>query len=181
MYPSFEELVRKPHNPEKLLALSPAYRSFLSLMVLWFITVLLTLLVNLQAYRFSATYGSLFPVRWLALIPLLVLLEIVRRKYNQMYVLGSDKATHKNGLLSLTYNETVIEYGDVRSINVIQSFWGRVFNYGTVEISTAAQEDSELILPGIIAPEELSELVDNLRTYAREQDQKGHDDDRTDD
>ena len=180
-YPSFETLVKNPQNPDRLLSLTPAYRSFLSLMLIWFVTVFLTLFVNLEAYRFGLSFSSAFPLRWLALIPLALLLEIVRRKYNQRYDLGSDKASQKNGLLSLTYNETVIEYGDVRTINVIQSFWGRVLNYGTLEIGTAAQEDSELVLTGVISPEELSDLVDRLRTYARDLDLHGHEEIRTND
>ena len=173
-YPSFEELVQNPTDPERILALTPAYRSFLSLMIFWIFTVVVVFTLNIWLLQWNRAHpmGLLynFPARWLALVPLALILEIIRRKYNQAYVFGVDKATQQTGRLWFTYNETVIEYGDVRSINVLQSFWGRILNFGTLEISTAAQEDSELVLEGILNPEELASLVDQLRTYSRELD-----------
>lgn len=173
-YPSFEELVTDPRDPDHILVLTPAYRSFLSMMIFWIFTVVVVLMINVWSYRLNTAYpGSIvsgLPTRWLAVVPMLVLLEILRRKYNQAYIFGVDKATQIVGRLWFTYNETVIEYGDVRSINVVQSFWGRIFNFGRVDVSTAAQEDSELQLDGVISPEELAALVDHFRTYSRELD-----------
>lgn len=180
-YPTFEQLVSNPRDPETLLVLTPSYRSFLSLMIIWLFSVLVVLLVSIAVYRSPYSFINTLPVRWLALIPLALLLEIIRRKYNQAYIFGIDKATQKIGRLWIAYEETVIEYGDVRSINVVQSFWGRVFNFGTVEISTAAQEDSELQLEGMINPEQLAALVDRMRTYSRELDRAGSEGARTND
>ncbi|NMC61844.1 MAG: PH domain-containing protein [SAR324 cluster bacterium] len=171
-YPSFEELVKDPKDPEKLLVLTPAYRSFIGIMVFWILTIIVVFGLNIFMYKLSSANPnhplSALPARSLAIIPFLILLEIIRRKYNQAYVFGIDKAIQKTGLLWFTYNETVIEYGDVRSINVLQNFWGRILNFGTLDISTAAQEDSELSLQGIVEPEELAALVDQLRTHSRE-------------
>ncbi len=173
-YPGFEELVTSPRDPDRILVFTPAYRSFLSMMILWIFTVVVVLALNVWSYQWTAAYPrsliSDLPMRWLAVVPMAILLEILRRKYNQVYIFGIDKATQIVGRLWFTYNETVIEYGDVRSINVVQSFWGRIFDFGRVDISTAAQEDSELQLDGVIAPEELAALVDHLRTYSRELD-----------
>jgi len=173
-YPRFEELIQNRPDHDRILVLTPAYRSFLSMMMLWILTVVVVLGLNVLTYRWGLAHPysivNQFPARWLAIIPLCILLEILRRKYNQAYIFGIDKATQITGLLWFTYNETVIEYGDVRSINVVQSFWGRIFNFGRVDISTAAQEDSELQLDGVISPEELAALVDHFRTYSRELD-----------
>lgn len=108
--------------------------------------------------------------RMLGIFPALVLLEAVRRYFNDLYVLDTDKVIHYSGRLSLQYAVPVIRYADIRGINVSQGLIGRIFDYGNVEIGTAASEGEELVLHSVASPEELASLVDDLRTKDEEDD-----------
>jgi hypothetical protein len=47
---------------------------------------------------------------------------------------------------------------------VKQDIWGRIFNYGSVDVSTAAQTENELIIDGVLHPWELAMLIDRIRS-----------------
>jgi len=105
--------------------------------------------------------------RWLALLPLLVLFEMFRKYHDDLYVFTQHRLTHRSGRLSLSYSVPAIKYIDIRAIDVLQDIPGRIFNYGTIEIGTAAQEDSELCMEGVLAPKKIADFVDNLRSHSR--------------
>ena len=95
------------------------------------------------------------------------LLEIIRRYNNDLYVFSLDKVTKEQGRLSLSYSVPVVKYLDIRSVTVVQDIWGRIFDFGTVELSTAAREGSELFVEGIRDPEGLASFVEDCRTHQR--------------
>ena len=82
-----------------------------------------------------------------------------------LYLFEKDRITRQGGRLSLQYTVPAVRYIDVRAIGVSQSFWGRIFDYGDVEINTAALDDGEMFLEGIRAPDELGRLVEQIRSY----------------
>jgi hypothetical protein len=61
----------------------------------------------------------------------------------------------------------VVKYCDVRAISVKQDIWGRIFNYGAVDVSTAAQTENELIIEGVVDPWELAMLIDQIRSRSQ--------------
>jgi hypothetical protein len=73
-----------------------------------------------------------------------------------------------------------VKYIDIRGIRVNQSIWGRIFNYGDVLIGTAAQDESEIILAAVDSPDELSQVLEDARTYNQDmhppQHRMSHDD-----
>lgn len=104
--------------------------------------------------------------RWLGLIPALFFLELLRRHHDDLYIFTDSRIQHKAGRLSLNYRIPSVKFVDIRSIRVVQSVWGRILGYGDIELGTAAQADSELVLQGVLAPRELAELVEDLRATA---------------
>lgn len=166
-YPDFETVIESP-NKSRLLELRRAVRSNLLLVVLFVFSVIGVYIITYISetsplVKFIPTFISPSP-RWLSIVPAGILLEIIRRQYDDLYIFGLHRITHLRGRLSLSYNIPVVKYADIRAINVSQSFWGRVLDYGEVSIGTAAHEGNELLITGIRAPEELALLLDKLRS-----------------
>jgi hypothetical protein len=104
--------------------------------------------------------------RWLGFIPAVFLLEIFRRRHDDLYTFAENRIMHRAGRLSLNYRVPSVQYTDIRSIRVVQSIWGRMLGYGNVELGTAAQEGVELTLEGVLAPQDIADLLDGLRAHA---------------
>ncbi len=164
-YPSLEELISQ-QDGDNLLKLN---RSFLSILSSIIALVIATAIVfNLEVFihnledRFPVL--SYLPYRWLSIIPVGFLLEVLRRWKNDLYVLGIHNLTRFGGRLSLNYAVPVIKYMDIRGITVKQGIFGRILNYGDILIGTAAADGNELALVGVNDPGELVELIEELRT-----------------
>lgn len=170
-YPSLDELLsyQEHTGSESLLQINRSIRSILS-NVIWFcITVLFVYAVNLYIREPISLLGvgSISP-RWLAFIPSIILLEIFRKHKNELYVLEPLRIVQVSGRLSLNYNVPVANYSDIRGISVEQDLIGRIFDYGTLYIGTAAESSTELALTGVRRPRELCALLYELRDRAQE-------------
>lgn len=93
----------------------------------------------------------------------LAFLEIVRRYFNTIYVLGPDRATRISGRLALKIQRFSIAYIDIREVKVNQTILGRLFDYGTVFLETAGKEIPELSLEYIASPKKIAKYVEKLR------------------
>lgn len=166
-YPTLEELIQAP-NKSHLFEIRPAYRSMLKLIFgfFWSIIIAYSIVILKNSYADSPIGATLdlIPTRILTLAPIGFLIEIVRRRHNDLYVLAMHRITHYRGRLSFNYHVPVIKYGDIRAINVEQNFIGRILNYGDVELGTAAHDGNELTISGAIDPSRLALLMDQLRT-----------------
>jgi uncharacterized membrane protein YdbT with pleckstrin-like domain len=70
----------------------------------------------------------------------------------------------QTGLLSRVVKE--VRHWDVRYIEVRQGFLQRLMNVGTINISSAAQADTEIVAPGMPDPMKVKDLVDAGRLAA---------------
>jgi len=111
--------------------------------------------------------GGAISVRWLAVVPAAILLEIFRRLYDDLYIFREERVLHHDGKLSLTYVVPAIRYSDIRAITVYQNVWGRLLDYGDIAVGTAAQDGAEISFIGIRDPKGLARLLDELRNYHR--------------
>ncbi len=157
-YPDIQELLQG-EDYERLLV---TRRSLFALArnIIWagiFAVVIYYLVLYFEDPRF----------RWLAVIPVVLLLEVLRKYHDDLYMLGMHKVTHFNGRLSLSYSVPVVKYAHIRSVTVNQDIWGRIFDFGDVMIQTAAQDKNEVVLEGVRAPLELATLVEDLRNHSR--------------
>ena len=169
-YPSFEQIISQP-NSQRLLEVKRSLRSIIPNIFYFCVSVVAVYLLNYYFYDWSPpqTVPVLkhFSVRWLALVPVLFLAEIVRRYHDDLYIFELHRLTHLEGRLSLSYKVPVITYVDVRAITVFQDIFGRIFDYGEVSIGTAAKDADELIISGVRDPVGLARIVDQFRDYSK--------------
>jgi membrane protein YdbS with pleckstrin-like domain len=121
------------------------------------------LVVTLLFFSVSTVImGSQF-VLALYLIPLGFAIESLRRYHDDLYIFERERIIHKGGRLSLQYSVPSIRYIDIRAITVNQSIYGRIFDYGSIELNTAAEDTSELVLAGVRSPITLARVIEDIR------------------
>lgn len=157
-YQPATELLSSTQEPLMEIKRSP--RSMLGLISCAGISTLVVTLIFFSAS--SEMMGSQFLLA-LYLIPLGFAIESLRRYHDDLYIFERERIVHKGGRLSLQYSVPSIRYIDIRAITVNQSIYGRIFDYGSVELNTAAEDTSELILSGVRSPIELARVVEDIR------------------
>lgn len=166
-YPSLETLISDQVG-EELLKLNRSYLSILTYIVALIFATAMIFNLELLIYKYDLLDRfpilSKIPYRWLSIIPIGLLLEVLRRWKNDLYVFGLHNLTHFGGRLSLNYAVPVIKYMDIRGITVKQGIVARILNYGDIAIGTAAADGNELVLVGVDNPSQLVELIEELRT-----------------
>jgi len=90
---------------------------------------------------------------WL-LVPLLI--AWFRRK-SEVLRIYEDRVSIEKGLFTKSYQEYFIR--DIRSIDVDQSFWGRMVGIGNLTISTAATVEADETLQGLPNPKAIRDLL----------------------
>ena len=179
MYPKIEKFLANP-NQARLLQLHRSFRSSFGLFILFAaLTGLLIYLTStvMTASNYDSTTEWISHIRWFGIIPFFVLLEIVRRYFNDLYVIGRDRITHYQGRLSLRFSIPAVRCVDLRAILVEQGIIGRIFNFGDLHVCTAAQDEAEIIIKGVLAPQELAKLIHELREISQQalKDEGNHD------
>lgn len=134
-------------------------------------SALLVVLINLifdGAIRLSFLWPVLpdISLRWLGIFPALLLLNTLREYHDDIYIFGLHGITQHQGRLSLTKRVPHVKYSDILSLKVRQDPWGRIFNYGDLDLDTAAEAGVEIVVEGIDSPDELCRLVESLRLYS---------------
>ena len=179
VYPEFSDIIRtEPDEEGRLFEVHRSMRSILPLLVAFLISAIFV--YSAIFYLESSGLGDTIPFvrrvspRWLAIIPAAFLLEILRRKFDDLYAFSENRVEHFAGRLSLRYNVPSVSYIDIRSVRVRQSIWGRIFDYGNVELGTAAQADSELTLESVRDPESLANIIEQFRAYVEEREGREH-------
>ena len=167
-----------PDKKDVLFESRRSIRSFLSQLILFFaaigVVVLLNVLMpgaNLLGHFDISAHISM---RWLGLIPTIFFLEAIRRYHDDLYAFTANNLTHYDGRLSLNYNVPNLRYVDIRAVVVYQDIFGRILDYGDVELDTSAQEKSEMYISGVRSPQELAELIEALRQASKKSIPKDH-------
>ena len=160
-YPDIKTLLTESSGTV-LLAVYRSYRSILSHMFVFVASLIVVIIINiaLQSTSFSSY------LRWLSIVPVVILLNIFRTYYNDLANFERHKVTQFDGRLSLNYEMPSIKYSDLRAINVEQDILGRVFDYGDLQLGTAAAQGWEMTVHGVRAPRELAALVNQLRSLS---------------
>lgn len=71
----------------------------------------------------------------------------------------------RTGFIAKKQNEIWIK--DMRGVNLVQSFWERVFRIGNILIGTAATESTEICLLGIANPQQIVDQINRLRNAGK--------------
>lgn len=157
-YPTFEEIYTGA-NPDRLFVTKRSLLSLLPRCLLFLLLASIVAYVNIRV----ATEETSGYFRWLGLVPLVVLLDLIRIHYNDIYVFSRFKLTKIEGRISFKYSVPSINYSDIRGLVVSQTFMGRILGYGDIQIGTASTEGHELVLEGMLNPEKLSEIIEKFR------------------
>ena len=107
-----------------------------------------------KSYWFLLMLGILTLI---LLIGFVFVLYVVWDRFSRQYRVTTKRVIAKSGFLSKTLDE--INIAHIRSINVKQSFFGRVLNYGDILIGTAGTEGVEVTVKGISDPVRFKELI----------------------
>jgi uncharacterized membrane protein YdbT with pleckstrin-like domain len=75
--------------------------------------------------------------------------------------ISNKRTLEKTGILSKHTNEVM--HRDIRNIQITQTFRERIFNVGKIVISSAAEEDSEIVAVDIPDPTKLRDVIDLYR------------------
>ncbi|WP_176013570.1 PH domain-containing protein [Victivallis sp. Marseille-Q1083] len=98
-----------------------------------------------------------------ALLPflLLVLPFYYLQVCSNCYTITSQRIIARQGLLEKHIQEVRIV--DIRSVNMHQSFWQRIFHIGDIFIGTAGTAEVEISMRGVGHPEAIVELINSKR------------------
>lgn len=167
-YPVLEDFVKCREAGESFYV-RRALRSILS-EVGWFLISILAIAAISYYDSLNAIYRSipilgLISPRWLAIIPVAILLEILRQLLNDLYVFDISEFRSYKGRIALNYNVPAVKYSDIKAIVIRQDIMGRLLNYGDVLIGTAAHSGFETSLDGVYAPESLATLLRALTEH----------------
>ncbi len=72
----------------------------------------------------------------------------------------SQRSVWRRGIFSKATSE--VQHDDIRNIQIKQGFFDQILKIGTVSISSAGQDDMEIVVTGVQRPQEFVEMV---RTY----------------
>lgn len=170
-YPALEQILSNAGEQiDKNTILFETRRSFRSIMsnaLLFIITLIAVIAIttylpsgNLLGFITQKFHLS---TRWLGVIPAILLAEMVRKYHDDLYSFKLHNVTHYDGRLSLSYSVPNIRYVDIRAMVVDQDIWGRILDYGNIQLDVAAQEGGEVLFVGIRDPESLIDLIESLR------------------
>lgn len=97
-----------------------------------------------------------------ALASLLILFGWWFTKIGEVMEITNKRTIEKTGILSKRTNEVM--HRDIRSIQIEQTFGERILNVGKIVISSAAEEDSEIIATDMPAPKRMRDVIDLYRS-----------------
>ena len=103
--------------------------------------IILNLLGSLSNPKIGSLVNSLY-----YLLIIICFLEVIRRYFNDRYVIYSDKIISIQGLISFHLTRNTIDYLDIREIKTNQTILVRMVGYGDLLISTASTSGIEITL-----------------------------------
>jgi uncharacterized membrane protein YdbT with pleckstrin-like domain len=118
--------------------------------------ILSILILEYDINPLKASIGSIFCYVLLA-IGFIILEEIVMRK---LYTYEIDDAGIKETFILFSKRETFIPYHNIIKIDLKKSFFGRMLNYGDIEILSSSA--TKIVLKGIKNPENVYQQIKEM-------------------
>lgn len=101
---------------------------------------LIAMIVLVIVVAIAQTYLPNYPIWYaffLLIIPLISLLREYLIWWNRQYVITSRRVIQISGIINKNVIDSSLE--KVNDVKMVQSFWGRLYGYGNVEILTASE------------------------------------------
>lgn len=96
------------------------------------------IIILLVALTVAMVLSPLVAIGYLVLlIPLGTMIRDILIWYNRQYIVSNRRVMQVNGIINKNVIDSSLE--KVNDVKMSQSFFGRIFNYGTVEILTASE------------------------------------------
>jgi hypothetical protein len=103
-----------------------------------FIDLILIIVLVVGLIFLMPTLGSLSGLGFfLAIIPLVDMLRNTLDWINRQYIITNRRVIQVSGIINKNVTDSSLE--KVNDVKLSQSFWGRIFGYGDVEILTASE------------------------------------------
>jgi len=83
------------------------------------------------------------------------------RTTNTRLTVTNERVALRTGIFAINRREVFLS--DIRSVQINQTFWQRIFRIGTIEVSSAATGDAEISIEGIPNPYKVKQLIDEHR------------------
>jgi membrane protein YdbS with pleckstrin-like domain len=134
--------------------------------------IILILLINiilfilLFAYNTNLTKISFASIFWyiLLIIEFFVIDEIIIRN---IYTYEISESGVKESFVLFSKKETFIPYTSIMKLELKKSFFGRIFKYGDIEISSTAS--SKIVMKGVKNPEKIfMKIKEKFEIYKKE-------------
>jgi hypothetical protein len=93
------------------------------------------------------------------LLPIIYFGFIVHQLKNSIYSISAEQVRATHGRLSFSKQDTEIDVIDVRGVEIRRPLLGRLFNYGSVEIGTAAHQGEEILMRGVADPSCVRDII----------------------
>jgi len=107
----------------------------------------------------NSTLGSVFGI--IALIAILALAIWKVLSLGEALEITTKRTVERNGIFSKSTSEVM--HRDIRNLQVHQTFRDRLFGVGRLQISSAADDESEIIVTDIPKPKKVREIIDLYR------------------
>jgi uncharacterized membrane protein YdbT with pleckstrin-like domain len=101
---------------------------------------------------------------WLASLNYGFIIFALLVRYGNRLTVTNKRVYKRKGIIRK--NETFIRAEDIRDINIKQGFQGRIFRYGTVNVSTAGQSGAEISFSGVGSTSSIRDTVNEIRRSA---------------
>jgi len=145
-------------NPIKLMIIKSSLisQSFEIILISLILLILSILIFGYGINPLKISIGSIF---WYALLAIgfIILDEIVLRK---LYIYEIDNAGIKETFTLFSKRETFIPYHNIIKIDLKKSFFGRMLNYGDIEILSSSA--TKIVLRGIKNPENVYQQIKEM-------------------
>jgi len=109
----------------------------LELIIMAVIIAGVTLIWGMLAFTLPIFFGYL-----LVIIPILSLIQDYLVWKNRMYLITNRRVMQISGVINKNVTDSSLE--KVNDVKMSQSFWGRLFNFGDIEILTASEMGANL-------------------------------------
>lgn len=163
-YPSIDQATEEVADNQFLLRIYPCFYARVGLCFLTVATALIALLFIIRTCTGDGIIEcSPGVIRLVGLFPLGFFLSVLHYRFNNVYVLDHTNISRQEGRLSFSFRNPSIRYVDIKGVTVYQTFWGRILDFGSLELGTAASDGNELTIQQVKAPYELAELIEALR------------------
>jgi len=94
-------------------------------------------------------------------VALIVFLQWWLKCISTTLIVTNEGTTVERGILSKSTNE--LWHSDVRNVQIQQTFFQRIMNVGTVNVSSGGQADIEIIVKGIPDPHQVHKIIEDER------------------